>query len=275
MRTEQTPVVLVHGWKSHPGIWNQLTPRLESASIPYRNFDHTAMGNAPPAEIARAMQAFIRTTREETGYFGPIDIVSHSVGTCIARYMLEVIDGANREERVRHLIGIAPPNNGSALAELFNDPVYGPQILNQLAGVFVPRRYNPAEDVIAQEVRPESRTMAVLRSAGVRRDIAYRIILTANRTATPDLFPCFDGKTWERSPDLGWQTTYAGDGIVPHTDSYLPGAGFDILPADPAALGRNPDQYGHIRLPRNAEVVDRVMAYLCDPATTPGGFCPL
>lgn len=262
MRTEQTPVVLVHGWKSHPGIWNHLTPQLERASIPYWNFDHTSMGDTPPAAIALALQEFIRTMRDEHAYPGPIDVVCHSVGTCIARYLLEVLDGRNREEQVRHLIGIGPPNNGSALAELFNDPVYGPQILDQLAGVFVPRRYDPADDVIAQEVRPGSRTMAALRSAGVRQDIGYRFILSANLTATPDLFPCFDGKTWERSADGEWQMTYAGDGIVPHTDSYLPGAGIEILPAELAALRCNPDHYGHIRLPRNAEVVDRVMAHL-------------
>jgi pimeloyl-ACP methyl ester carboxylesterase len=274
MKTEHTPVVLVHGWKSHPGIWNRLTPRLEEASIPYWNFDHTGMGDTPLAAIALALQEFISTMRDEHAYVGPIDVVCHSVGTCISRYLLEVLDGGGREEQVRHLIGIGPPNNGSALSELFNDPVYGPQILDQLAGIFVPRRYEPADDVIAQEVRPGSRTMAALRSAGVRADVAYRFILSANLTATPDLFPCFDGKTWEHSADLGWRMTYAGDGIVPHTDSYLPGAGFDILPADPAALRCNPDQYGHIRLPRNNEVVDRVMGYLCDPATTPGAFFP-
>ncbi|MDK2975341.1 MAG: hypothetical protein PWP08_1712 [Methanofollis sp.] len=273
MTTEQHPVVLVHGWKSRPDIWNLLIERLENASIPYWNFNHTGMGNAPPATIAAALQTFIRTTREENRYFGPIDIVCHSMGTCIARYLFEVIDGREREEQVRYLIGIGPPNNGSSMAELFNDPAYGPQILRQLVGVFVPRRYDPADDIIAQEFRPGSRTMAALQAAGVRGDIRYRMILTANLTATPDLFPCFDGKTWERSRDRGWQMTYAGDGIVPHTDSYLPGAGLDILPADPAALRMHPGHYGHIELPRNAEVVDRVMAYLCDPATTPGAFC--
>lgn len=264
MRTDQTPVLLVHGWKSHPGIWNRLIPRLEDASIPYWNFDHTAMGDTPPAGIALALQEFIGSMRDEHAYSGPIDVVCHSVGACIARYLLEVLD-VRRQEEVRHLIGIGPPNNGSALAELFNDPVHGPAIIDQLAGIFVPRRYDPADDVIAQEVRPGSRTMAALRSAGTRSDVAYRFILSANLTATPDLFPCFKGRTWERSPDGGWRMTYAGDGIVPHTDSYLPGAGIEVLPADQAALMQNPDQYSHIRLPRNPEVVERVMAHLCGP----------
>lgn len=270
MNRAPVPVVLVHGWKSHPGIWNRLTPRLDEAAVPYRNFDHTALGREPPATIALALKEFIEAARGETGYDGPIDIVAHSIGTCVARYMLEVLDGARREEQVRHLIGIGPPNNGSALSELFNDPVYGPQILDRLAGVFVPRRYDPAADIIAQECRPGSRTMAALRAAGARPDVAYRFILSANRTATPALFPCFEGRTWERSPDGGWRTTYAGDGIVPHTDSYLPGAAIEILPADPAALERNPEQYGHIKLPRNPEVVDRVMACLCGAAEGPG-----
>jgi len=55
---------------------------------------------------------------------------------------------------------------------------------------------------------------------------------------------------------------YDGDGIVSHRDSYLPGATVEILPADPSGFSRAPDQYCHIQLPRNPEVMDRVRGYL-------------
>ena len=41
--------------------------------------------------------------RDETGYDGALDTVSHSMGTCITRYWLEVMDGKEHEEHVRQL----------------------------------------------------------------------------------------------------------------------------------------------------------------------------
>lgn len=48
-------------------------------------------------EIAKGLQHFINSVRDETGYCGDLDIVCHSMGTCIARYLLEVIDGRGEE----------------------------------------------------------------------------------------------------------------------------------------------------------------------------------
>ena len=159
------------------------------------------MHDAGTEAIAIALQDYIHAKRRETGYDGPVDLVCHSMGTCIARYLLEVIDGGAQEEQVRLLVGIGPPNNGSSMAELFNDPDRGPEVIQDLAGVFVPRDYDPADDIIVQEFRPGSGTVAALRAAGTRSDITYRIILTANLTATPAFFPVFDGRTWELSPE--------------------------------------------------------------------------
>ncbi|HOB18300.1 MAG TPA: alpha/beta fold hydrolase [Candidatus Methanoculleus thermohydrogenotrophicum] len=271
---ERCPAVLVHGWRSHPGIWRPLLPRLSDAAVSCWNFDHTAMQNAGTEAIAIALRDYIHAKREETGYSGPVDLVCHSMGTCIARYLLEVLDGDAQEEKVRLLVGIGPPNNGSSMAELFNDPEMGPEVIRSLAGVFVPRDYDPQDDTIVQEFRPRSRTVATLRAAGTRDDVAYRIILTANLTATPAFFPAFSGRTWELTRDGEWRTTYAGDGIVPHADSYLPGAGLDILPRDPGSLAWNPEYYSHTWLPRNPEVITRITEYLCNPDTVPCGISP-
>mgnify|MGYP001178261450 CR=1 FL=1 len=275
LTNQRYPVVLVHGWRSHPGIWNRLTPVLSDSAVPFWRFDHTAMQGAGTEAIALALRDYIHEKREEAGYGGPVDIICHSMGTCIARYLLEVLDGGAREEEVRLLVGIGPPNNGSAMAELFNDPERGPEVIRSLAGVFVPQGYNPGDDTIVQEFRPGSRTVTALRAAGTRDDIAYRILLAANLTGTPAFFPAFGGQTWEIAPDGEWRATYAGDGIVPHTDSYLPGAWMDVLPADPANLARHPEQYCHTMLPRNPEVVARIMEYLCSPDAGPDGVSPV
>ncbi|MDI6866079.1 alpha/beta fold hydrolase [Methanoculleus sp.] len=255
---ERRPVVLVHGWRSHPGIWNHLAPALQDAGLHCWKFDHTAIHESGTEAIALALQEFIHKRRKETSYSGPVDIVCHSMGTCIARYLLEVIDGSDREEEIRFLVGIGPPNRGSAMAEAFNDPKLGPEVIRRLAGIFVPHGYDPGEDLIVQEFRPGSRVTSALSRAGTRDDIVYRFILGANLTRTPTFFPAFGGMTLEFAPGGGWRTTYAGDGIVPHSDSYLPGADVDILPADSGNLARHPERYCHIMLPRNPEVVARV-----------------
>ncbi|HVP96193.1 acetyltransferase [Methanoregula sp.] len=269
MSPRTIPVVLVHGWKSHPGIWNRLVPRLHETGTPAWIFDYTSLDGATMEEIAGALGDFIAARRNEVEYTGSIDMVCHSIGSCITRCLLEVTDGQARHERVRQLIAIGPPNNGSSLAELFCDPVIGPEITGRLIGTFVPRNFDPAADVIVQACRPGSATMAALRAAGTRPDILYRLLCAENPAGIPSFFPCFDGKTFELQPDGRWAMTFAGDGIVPHADSVLPGASLDILPAHPSDLEKDPSQYCHLQLPRAPEVVDRVMEYLCEGPVTP------
>jgi len=267
MRTESFPVILVHGWNSHPGIWKRLVSRLTDASIPFWNFDHTGMNGANISELAKALETSVGEMRDECGYEGQIDIICHSVGTCIARYLLEVMDGTAKHHNVRQLIGLGPPNNGSALAELFHDPIMGSKIINQLTGVFVPTEFDPATDAIVQDVRPNSPAMLTLRSAGIRPDITYRIIVTANPDGRPDFFPLFKGMTWDFNGNRGWQETRDGDGIVPHRESCLPGISLDVLSEEMDSTGHLPPagQYCHINLPKNPVVIERIMHYLTHP----------
>jgi triacylglycerol lipase len=266
MKGERYPVILVHGWNSHPGIWKRLVVRLERAGIPYKKFDHTGMQGSALPEIAASLDKYLGEVRHESGWSGPVDIVCHSIGTCIVRYLLEVMDGTERKQEVRQLIGLGPPNKGSALAELFNDPTHGGEIINRLTGVFVPRGYDPAADRLVQDVRPGSPVIHNLRTAGLRSDITYRIIVTANPEDVPGFFPWFKGKTWEMAENGGYRATLEGDGIVSHQDSVLPGITLDILSASPESenLLPAPDQYCHINLPRNPLVIDRIMQYLTD-----------
>ena len=264
---KRIPVILVHGWNSHPGIWNRLDPLLAEAGIPCWKFDHSAMKEAAVPEIAEALGNYIRATRQEKKWFGPVDIVCHSIGSCIARYFLEVQDGKRREVRVRQLICLGPPNTGSALAELFNDPGRKDEIIGKLAGVFVPRKFDPGSDPLVQDVRPESAVMQQLRDAGTRPDCIYRIIVTTNASGDPAFFPWFSGKTWECAGGGTYRTTYEGDGIVAHTESSLPGISLDVIADDrehpePAL---SPTHYCHINLPRNPAVMERILQYL-EPA---------
>ena len=264
MTRDRYPVILVHGWNSHPGIWKSLVVRLEAAGIPYRRFDHTGMQGSALPVIAESLHNYLREVRDETGWTGPVDIVCHSMGTCIVRYLLEVVDGQEREQAVRQLIGLGPPNNGSALAELFNDAKRGEEIINRLTGVFVPQGYDPAADRLEQDVRPGSPVILSLSTAGLRSDITYRIIVTANPEDVPGFFPWFGGKTWEMTEDGRYRATLDGDGVVAHRESVLPGISLDILSASTEREDHltSPDQYCHINLPRNPLVIDLIMQYL-------------
>lgn len=66
MTRDRYPVILVHGWNSHPGIWKGLVVRLEAAGIPYRKFDHTGMKGASLPEIAESSKVFSRMFGRKT-----------------------------------------------------------------------------------------------------------------------------------------------------------------------------------------------------------------
>jgi triacylglycerol lipase len=100
MNGTRYPVILVHGWNSHPGIWKKRVVYLESAVIPFWKFDHSGMRESTLPEISLALLDYLRTARAESDWSGPVDIVSHSMGTCIVRYILEVTDGADRGQKV-------------------------------------------------------------------------------------------------------------------------------------------------------------------------------
>jgi len=255
---ERNPVVLVHGWNHHPGIWNRLSPLLEKEGVPVWRFDFSALERPSIRSIAIAFGRYVDAMREETGYTGEIDIVCHSLGTCAARYYLEVIDG---EVPVRQLIGLGAPNTGSALAELFFDHEKGPEIKRKLAGIFVPDGFNPAADPLVCDVRFESKVMQDLTRAGLRTDITYRVIVTENAGRDPAFFPWFSGQTWERDDKGIFRATFSGDGIVSNRESALPGIPSDCIPCTGTDTVL-PLQYCHIHMPRNPLVMDHVLRLL-------------
>ena len=267
MTDDRYPAILVHGWNSHPGVWKRLGARLEAEGIPFRTFDHTGMNGRPVPEISKALGAYLCSVREEMGWNGPLDLVCHSMGTCVARYLLEVEDGKMREHAIRQLIGLGPPNNGSALAELFNHPVHGEPVINRLRGVFVPEGFDPASDQSVRDARPESPVIRRLRDSGLRPDIAYRVIVGTNPEGIPGFFPWFGGRTWEIAEDGRFRATLEGDGVVAFRESVLSGVPLDIIPAS-CGEGIPPDLFCHINLPKNPLVIDRVLQYL----KVPNGF---
>lgn len=258
------PVVLVHGWNHHPGIWNRITPLLKKEDVPIWKFDFSGLSRPSIPSVAASFGMYLESMRDETDWQGCVDVVCHSLGTCAARYYLEVMDRTSETGMVRQLIGLGAPNTGSALADLFLDPGSGPGICRTLAGIFVPANFDPAADPLVSDVCHGSMVMRQFKEAGLRCDVAYRMIVTENTGKDPALFPYFDGLTWERDADGRFGRTFCGDGIVSNRESALPGVVPDrIQSAGPGALP--PGQYCHINMPRNPVVMDRVIRYLREP----------
>lgn len=261
---ERHPVVLVHGWNHHPGIWNRLTPLLEQEGVPVWTFDFSRLERPSIPSVASAFGAFLAARRDETGRGGRIDVVCHSLGTCAARYYLEVMAPESPAGSVRQLIGLGAPNTGSALADLFLDPARGSAICRTLAGIFVPEGRDLSDDPLVRDVCHGSRVMQEFQRAGLRRDITYRMIVTENTGQDPSFFPWFDGLTWERDDNGKFARTLYGDGIVSNRESGLPG----IVPERISSIS-SPDippvRFCHINMPRNPVVMDRVIRYLCTP----------
>jgi len=261
---ERPPVVLVHGWNSHPGIWNKLSPLLVKEGVPVWRFDFSTLERPTIPAVAQALDTYILSMREACGYTGDIDIVCHSLGTCAARYYLEVMDGQCGEGTVRRLVGLGAPNTGSALAELFFDAERGREIKRQLSGIFVPVGFDPAADPLVCDVLFESNVMQDLKGAGLRTDIEYHAIVTKNTGQDPAFFPWFRGQTWERDDDGIFRASFCGDGIVSNKESALPGITPDVIPSTgPGAIP--PVQYCHIHMPRNPVVMDHVLRTLLQP----------
>lgn len=259
--SERHPVILVHGWNSHPGVWNRLSPLLEKDGVPVWKFDFSRLGRPSIPAVASLFGTFLDTRRDESGWQGDIDIVCHSLGTCAARYYLEVMDPSSQEGLVRQLIGLGAPNTGSALADLFLDPTRGRAIRRTLGGIFVPEGSDLSEDPLVRDVCHGSRVMKEFDEAGLRRDISYRMIVTENTGQDPAFFPWLDGLTWERDDRGGFARTPCGDGIVSNRESALPG----IIPDCIRSTGSGnpvPVQFCHINMPRNPVVMDRVIRYL-------------
>jgi len=59
MNGDRFPVILVHGWKSHPGAWKRLDGRLEAAGMLYRKFDHSGMKGSALPEIAESLHSSV------------------------------------------------------------------------------------------------------------------------------------------------------------------------------------------------------------------------
>lgn len=107
------PVVFVHGWNANETMWDTAVARFKAAG--YTSGDITVFyydSGKPAAEAAAALAAEVDHLRSYTGK-AKVDIVSHSFGSMVTRYCIELGSCAGK---VNHWMSLAGADNGTSIA---------------------------------------------------------------------------------------------------------------------------------------------------------------
>lgn len=131
------PVVLVHGGLTNMmRSWLALSPVLVDAGYCVFTLNHGGMpdsaatgryGVAGVAESAAQLDAFVDRVLAATGA-DEVDLVGHSLGGLVPRYLLKFLGGA---DRVGTLVGLAPSNHGSDLSVITGGRPLSPELVAQ------------------------------------------------------------------------------------------------------------------------------------------------
>ncbi len=131
------PVVLVHGGLTNMvQSWLLLSPVLVDAGYCVFALNHGGMpdsaatgryGLAGVAESAAQLDAFIDRVLAATGA-DEVDLVGHSLGGLVPRYLLKYLGGA---DRVDTFVGLAPSNHGSDLSLITSGRPLAPELVAQ------------------------------------------------------------------------------------------------------------------------------------------------
>lgn len=111
--SERTPVVFVHGWNGSETTWDAAVAQFRSAG--YTSGDMTVLyydSALSAADAAAVLATEVDHLRSYTGK-SRVDIVSHSFGSMVTRYCIELGSCAGK---VEHWMSLAGADNGTAIA---------------------------------------------------------------------------------------------------------------------------------------------------------------
>lgn len=109
-----TPVLLVHGYGHNRSAWVYLAARLRDAGITdVETFDYNPLFDDVPtlgARLRQKVSSVLSLTGERR-----VDVVGHSLGGIVARWMIEECDGW---DAVRTCVTVSTPHSGTLAALL-------------------------------------------------------------------------------------------------------------------------------------------------------------
>jgi triacylglycerol lipase len=111
----RTPVVFVHGWNGSETLWETAVAQFEAAGYTSGDITVVYYDSGLSAQDASALLATeVDHLRAYTGK-SKVDIVSHSYGSMVTRYCVELGSCAGK---VNHWMSLAGADNGTAIAGL-------------------------------------------------------------------------------------------------------------------------------------------------------------
>lgn len=115
------PIVLVHGYLCNAGIWYSLLQALGRTTrrpIYTVNFNHHLLHSSIESYGHELELVIAKACRDN--YAKEVDIVAHSMGGLVARYVTKQLNGLESgTSRVRRLITLGSPHHGTRLAHPF------------------------------------------------------------------------------------------------------------------------------------------------------------
>jgi hypothetical protein len=286
----RTPVILVHGWCGGSAMWTDLIAKLDDANITHHEFDYN-LGTGDPKEYASQLENWVNQLRDDGElmggkYAGKFDIVSYSFGAMVSRYYMEVLLGReDAQKQIRQWIGLAPVNNGAAMADY---ETLLPHFLHFLfpCSVGVPA---------VHEMKIKSNTLAKMNYGLNMFDIniwgdpqllatgvKYRNLIGINEPNMDRSFSIFGGKSVvvmkkQKNQDcyLDYYTTYQGDGLVAMKQAMLQGdskwVGNEVFKDRSHSGTKRRPETAIFRAP---DVLERAVAYLNDANLAMVNNCP-
>jgi len=113
--TGRTPVIFVHGWTADETMWDTAVATFDNAG--YSVGDITVLyydSSLSARDAAQRLAAEVDHLRSYTGR-AKVDVVSHSYGSMVARYCIELGSCAGK---VSHWMSLAGADNGTGIATL-------------------------------------------------------------------------------------------------------------------------------------------------------------
>ncbi len=111
------PILLVHGFGDTLGIFRVMTGYFEDLGFPVRSLDLIPSNGTVGLDVlAKQLASYIdRAFGSDT----PFDLIGFSMGGLVSRYYVQRLGGV---DRVRKLITISSPHNGTLTAYVFARP---------------------------------------------------------------------------------------------------------------------------------------------------------
>lgn len=107
-----TLVVLLPGYTETQFIFWYIHRRLDRVSVPYETYRFRPM-LGDPRRLARDLGSYIDDLCQERG-LEQVDIVGHSMGGLVGRYLLHVLE----HPRVRRVVSVGSPHHGTLAAHV-------------------------------------------------------------------------------------------------------------------------------------------------------------